>query len=129
MVSIIILATIGACIALYSYLVERKIQQNPEYKPVCDLSDRISCSKPIKSPYKNIFFISNSLLALFFYVLLIGAAILHFNTFIIFTTIIGCIISCIFAYLLYFKIKSLCLLCTALYIINFLLLYISIRSL
>ena len=57
---IVLLAVLGFGISLYTYITEQKVKLNPEYKPVCDLSDRISCSKPMKSQYANIFFLSNA---------------------------------------------------------------------
>ncbi len=126
--SIILLAMIGFSISLYTYLTELKVKENPDYKPVCDISDRISCSKPMKSQYANIFFISNALVALAFYTSLIPFALVNATHLLVFLTGISCIASVGLAYLLYFKIKTLCLLCTAMYIINALLFYMSLQA-
>jgi vitamin-K-epoxide reductase (warfarin-sensitive) len=122
MVVIMVLAVLGMIISLYTNVLEQKIKKTPSYKPVCDLSDTISCTKPMKSKYASIFYISNAWLAFAFYVLVFVFAALHQQTFLLITVIVGCLMSCYFAYLLYFKIKALCLLCTSMYVINVLLL-------
>ena len=116
------LASVGFCVSLYTYFVERKIKAEPDYKPACDLSDTVSCSKPMKSIYANLFFVSNAVIGMGFYVLVIILTLLHAYT-LLFLAIVGsCIASCILAYILYTKIKSFCILCTSVYVINFLLL-------
>ncbi len=125
MMTFMVLAALGFGISLYTYLLERRVKQEPNYKPVCDLSDRISCSKPMKGPYANIFFFSNAVVGMMFYVVIGLLAMMHAQTLLFIAALGGCLVSCVLAYLLYFKIKSLCLLCTSLYIINGLLLYFS----
>lgn len=123
MFTIIILSIFGFCISLYTYLLEKKIQRVPSYKPMCDISDKISCTKPMKSAYASLFYVSNTLIAMIFYLLIFCLAFLQAQTLLLVSIICGCIASCILAYILYFKIKSLCLLCISLYVINFLLLF------
>ncbi len=125
-VTCIALATVGFCISLYTYITERKVKAMPNFKPMCDISDRISCSKPMKSEYSNIFFFSNAIIGMGYYVLIALLALYNATTLLLITTIAGCLVSCWLAYLLFFKIKSLCILCTSLYVINFLLLLASI---
>ena len=120
--SIFILALIGFCIALYDYIVEQKIKKTPDYKPACDLSDRISCSKPIKSEYGNLFLISNALVGMLFYALIAVLAWFNASMLLLITAIAGCLFSVFLAYILFFKIKSLCLVCISLYFINVLIL-------
>lgn len=127
MIEFIIPAAIGFCISLYTYVVEKKIKENPTYKPVCDISDRISCSKPMNSRYANIFFFSNALLGMLYYVLIIILAVLNTSTLLFIASLCSCIVSGILGYLLYFKIKSFCLLCTSLYIINLIIFLLSLR--
>lgn len=127
LVSILALAAIGFCISVYTYLLEKKIKSKPNYKPACDLSDRISCSKPMKSPYAALFYFSNAIVGVAYYLMIIVLALLQMNSLLLFATVAGCLVSAFLAYLLYFKIKSLCLLCTSLYIINILLLLLALR--
>lgn len=124
----LILAVIGFIISLYTYITEQKIKKDLAFKPFCDISDRISCTKPMLSPYANIFFFSNALVGVLYYVLIGVLAYLNYINLIFYAAIISCIISCFLGYLLYFKIKSLCLLCTSLYIINFLILFFAYKA-
>jgi vitamin-K-epoxide reductase (warfarin-sensitive) len=124
---IIILALIGFCISLYTYTVEKKIKDEPDYKPVCDLSDRISCTKPMKSPYANLFFASNAVAGMGYYLLVALLAFFNLNLLLVIATIGGCLVSAVMAYLLYFKIQSLCILCTSLYVVNILLLLCALK--
>lgn len=127
MISILILAGIGFVLSLYTYLLEQKIKQKPNYKPACDLSDRISCTKPMKSEYSSLFYFSNAIVGAAFYILIAVLALLNMHSLLLFATVAGCIVSAFMAYLLYFRIQSVCLICTALYIINVLLLLLAIR--
>lgn len=128
MLSLVLLATIGLCISTYVFFLERKIRQLPEYKAVCDLSDKISCTKPAKSQYGSLFYISNGTTGIFFYLLVIIFALFEQRILLLTAAIAACIVSLFLAYLLYFKIKTVCLLCTSLYIVNVIILYLSIRS-
>lgn len=123
---ILILAIIGFCIACYAYYVERKMKTDATYRPACDINDRISCSKAIQSPYAKLFILSNSILAMIYYTVVGLLAFMGLHTLLIAATVFGVVTSCFFAYLLYFKIKTLCLVCTSLYIINIALLIASL---
>ena len=122
LITFFILAIIGFCISLYTYLTEKKIKEAPEYKPFCDISDRISCTRVMKSEYSNIFYFSNALVGMLFYLFIAISAILDATNLILIGAIIAGIATCVLAYLLYFKIKSLCILCTSLYLINIIML-------
>lgn len=124
---ILILAALGFGISLYTYLLEKKIEREPDYKPACDINDRISCTKPIKSEYANIFYFSNALVGMVYYALIVVLGLLGVSKLLLIATIGGCLVSAILAYFLYFKIKSLCLLCTSLYIINIALLILALK--
>ncbi len=129
MLIIIVLAAIGFCISLYTYIVEKKIKSVPGYKPVCDISDKISCSKPMKSAYSNIFFFSNAIIGMIFYFFIAMLVLLHADKLLLIASISSCIVSLFLAYLLYFRVKSLCLLCTSLYIINFIITILVVKTL
>ncbi len=118
---ILILAMIGLVISLYGIMVERKLQQDMQYKAVCDISDKISCTRPMLSQYNKMLGISNSLAAALYYLIIIIAIPLNQPELVMIITSVGLLITIIYAYILYFKIQSLCLICTSLYIINILL--------
>ncbi len=61
MIFIILLALAGIVISIYAYTVEMNISKNPEYKPACDISDKISCSRVMRSGYGKLFGISTGL--------------------------------------------------------------------
>lgn len=122
---IVILAVIGFCISLYAYFVESKMKADASYKPACDINDRISCSKAMQSEYSNLFFVSNSMLGMVFYAGVSVLALMGFHTLLMIATTLGVLASIGLAYLLYFKIKSICLVCTSLYVINALLFVMS----
>ncbi len=126
--SFFILALIGFVISLYTYVIEQKVAQDASYKPVCDISDVVSCTKPMKSSYSAIFFVSNALVSMSFYLLVAVLAVAHATTLLLIATSVAFIVTCIFAYVLYLKIRALCLLCTSLYVINIILLVLSIQS-
>lgn len=125
--SIVIVAVIGFCISVYTYFLEQKVKSQPSYKPACDISDRVSCTKPMKSSYAAIFYFSNAIIGAAYYLMIIALALLGMHYLLIFSTIMGCLVSALLAYLLYFKIKSVCLLCIALYLINIVLLILALR--
>ncbi len=126
-VSIAILAAAGFTLSLYGYFTERRILLDRNYKPACDLSDKISCSKPILSEYGQLFFVSNALVGMAFYALLFLIAVLGFGkvAFVLSCGAIGA--SMVLAYLLYFKVGSFCLICNAIYAVNIALFILSLQ--
>jgi vitamin-K-epoxide reductase (warfarin-sensitive) len=123
--SIFILSCIGFCVSAYLYLLEKKVKKQPSYKPFCDLSDSVSCTKPIKTGYSSLFSVSNALIAMIFYGVMAFFAVIDALVFIKILALMSCIASCYLAYLLIVKVKSLCLLCMTLYAINASMLFIS----
>jgi len=72
------------------------------------------------------FYYSNSLIGALFYAAIIILQLLGFYLAIFYLAILGCLGSVVLAYILYFKIKTLCIVCTSLYLINALLLFFSL---
>ncbi len=119
-VHIMLLAALGLCVSIYTYLTEQRLKKDPTYKPVCDLSDRISCSKPMLSPYANLFFASNAVMGILFYTAMMILALIGSTKLVLLGALLSCCASAGLAYLLYVKIQAFCILCTSLYIINIL---------
>ncbi len=119
--AILILAVIGLALSLYAYYLEYKLQDNSNYAAACDLNDRMSCTKVIKSPYSKTFGISNSILGLGYYSAIIGLVLTHQLHLLGYLVIGGLVASGYLAYILYFKIKTICVVCTSIYIVNILL--------
>ncbi|PKN03785.1 hypothetical protein CVU75_00520 [Candidatus Dependentiae bacterium HGW-Dependentiae-1] len=124
-ISMVALAILGFVISLYAYFIEKKIAQNAAYKPVCDISATISCSKPILSSYGKLFGISNALLGVGYYFLFLVLLVLQAKITLYVLALIAFLFSLYFAWLLYFRIRALCILCTTTYVINILLLSLS----
>lgn len=123
---IMILATLGLIISTYSIYIERKLKRTPTYKPVCDLSDTISCSTPLRSAYNQIFVLPNAQWGVIYYSLIIIFAWLQLKLFIFLGSIIALLASAYLAYVSYFKLKVLCVLCTTVYVINILIFILSL---
>ena len=121
-VVIIGLACIGFFLSLYAYFVEKKIKSVSGYKPLCNISDSISCAKPFMSQYAHILYFSNSLVGMVFYVLIIILALLNAVPLLMIAAVGGGVASGVLTYLLYVKVKSFCVVCASIYIINFLIL-------
>ncbi|HLW72840.1 MAG TPA: vitamin K epoxide reductase family protein [Candidatus Babeliales bacterium] len=118
MMTVIVLAIIGLAISAYGITVERKLQQNAQFKPACDISDMISCSRPFLSPYGKMLGISNIWASALYYCAIIVLTFLKLHTITLIVASAGVAVSVVFAYILYFKIRSLCLICTSLYLVN-----------
>ncbi len=115
---IILLAFIGFCLSLYAYFVEQRVKKDPTYKPACNISDRISCTKPLVSPYGKLMGFSNSYLGLIYYPVL-GLISLFGNTLSLVILATGSLLFTLYlAYILFTKIKSLCLICLSIYAVN-----------
>ncbi|MGE0009541.1 MAG: vitamin K epoxide reductase family protein [Candidatus Babeliales bacterium] len=119
---IALLAVLGLSISLYSFWVDRKLLHDATYKPMCDLSDKVSCSKPFSTPYSEVLGISNTVISIIFYTSMFWLAMGCFSRSLFLGALISVVASIYLAYLLFFKIKSLCLICVSLYIVNILLL-------
>lgn len=48
--AIVFMCLIGLGLSIYAYLVELALEQNENYVAMCDISERMSCSKAFKSP-------------------------------------------------------------------------------
>ena len=130
LITLIILASVGLMLSIYAYNLEYNIKKpNSTYKPSCDLSERISCSKPILSPYGSVFGISNSIVGILLYTAILLFALMGMKTMVFILSLLACFTSVIFAFILFTKIKVLCPICISIYIINALLLWASWPSL
>jgi uncharacterized membrane protein len=118
MTTVIIISLVGLAISAYGIIVERKIQQDALYKPACDISAMVSCSRAFLSPYGKMLGISNIWAAACYYLAMIAVGLMGYTLLALLISIAGVCVSVAFAYILYFKIKSLCPICTSLYVVN-----------
>lgn len=125
----IIILIAGFLLSLYALYLERRITRNKEYAPVCDISNRISCTKPIMSGYGKIFGLSNAFLGLIFYTSMIIVLFLGYAKLLFWGALGACVASVYFAYVLFLKIRVFCVVCVALYVVNALLLWCAYNAL
>ncbi len=114
----IFFAALGFGLSLYAFSIERTLQKNPNYRPACNISDRISCTAPIVSPYGKLFGFSNVLLGLVFYPFLALLAVTAPPIILLIATSGLLFFTVFLAYILFFKVKAICPICIALYMVN-----------
>jgi len=124
----IVLAVLGLFFSLYSYKLDYQLKKDQNYKPFCDISDRFSCSKPLLSSYSRLFGISNFWLGILFYLSMIVFALLGMKTVLLWLSVGGCCVSLFLFFILVVQIKSFCIVCISMYIINGLLLLTQLRA-
>ena len=122
---IMIIAAFGFLFSLYSFYIEKQIEKNKNYKAVCDVSAAMSCSAAAKSDYSKIGGIANSVKGLGYYPVL-GLLALFGHTAIVFYLSLASIFMTLYLiYVSYFKLKNYCIICSGIYLVNALLLYLS----
>jgi len=125
LVTLAVIALIGAILSVYVIYVATQSEKDPKYKAICDISEKISCSIAHSSKWGHIFDISTGYFAAPFYGLIFILALLELRLFIFPLAVFSVLYSIYFAYILVFKVKTLCLVCVSLYIVNVLLLIFS----
>ncbi|XP_053211598.1 vitamin K epoxide reductase complex subunit 1-like [Panonychus citri] len=136
-----LVAFTGLFISLYALFIEIKHSNNHNYKPFCDLGQSISCTAAFISKYgkglgllpeDSVFNLPNPVYGIFTYTTLVmvanfsGTDRFLVNLLLIISIIIN-LVSIYLAYILYFILKNLCVVCVATYIVNFLLLLFSVQ--
>ncbi len=122
---LLILSLIGLLISVYTLATERKLAKNKYYKPLCDINDKISCTKNFKSSDAKIFFIPNSLLGIFFFIIITVFTFFNYYNYIFYLSIPAFLFNIYLAYASHIKLKNFCLVCTFTYLIVISILIIS----
>jgi len=117
---VFVLACIGFALSLYGVMVRRNMQRDLTYKPACDISDRASCSQVFRSEYGSLFGIPYVFWGIIYYAALGLVALLDMSFFVSLFSLVGLCATVIFAYILYFKIRTVCVICTSVYVVNML---------
>lgn len=120
--AIYITAAAGALLSIYTLYVEYRLKKNADYHAVCDISNKMSCTRTFHSNYGKMFGISNGWWGLLFYMLVAGLLFYGKNDLVLYAAVFGLLFSARLAYILYFKLKNFCLLCNGIYLVNILLL-------
>lgn len=126
---VVVAAGVGLIVCLYGLYIERKVQADHAYKAACDISDQASCTKTFLSPWGKILGISNIYVGIAFYLVMITLGLFGQVQLAFLGAVGACCASVCLAYILYAKVKTFCLLCSSIYLINIILLVITYRSL
>jgi vitamin-K-epoxide reductase (warfarin-sensitive) len=113
-----IISLLGLLLSIYALYVERKIEIKKNYKPICDISEDMSCSKAFTSSYSRAAGFSNSTGGIIFYILMLSLIFLGYPEYVFYLSVGALLGSAYLAYVLYFRLKNTCIVCTAIYIIN-----------
>lgn len=118
MIILLILAIIGFGVSLYGFFIEQKLKKDTNYKAVCDISERASCTKVLLSDYSKMFGIPNTILGMLFYTVIGIFTLLRLYTIVFLLSLGAVAVTVWLAYILYFRIQTFCFLCTTTYIVN-----------
>jgi len=134
-ISIIVIALAGVVIAAELTHLHLKVIGDPSFDSFCNISDKVNCDKVNSSKYSEIFSIPISHLGFLTYIFIIIVAFFSMrgsplsnllNTANLFIFVFCNIYSVFLFYVSVAVIKSLCILCCGLYIVNLLLLIVSL---
>merc|ERR1712212_391568 len=134
----------GLTISAYSYYVSMAKKADENYVALCDIDEKISCSKVFTSKYGKGFGLvelitgdethpmnqPNSLYGIIFYALfgmlyLCSGSSNFLANLQFYSFILANVMSCYLGYILYFVLEDLCVLCLSTYVVNFMLLLLS----
>eukprot|EP00088_Acartia_fossae_P024985 TRINITY_DN25810_c1_g1_i1.p1 TRINITY_DN25810_c1_g1~~TRINITY_DN25810_c1_g1_i1.p1 ORF type:complete len:185 (+),score=20.57 TRINITY_DN25810_c1_g1_i1:49-603(+) len=138
----IVLSLTGIGLSGYALYIEHKASKDQDYEPLCDIDEDISCSAVFTSQYARGFGLvakylgedhplnePNAMFGVAFYTLMLLLSLLNYRfiaTLQVMLSFGACAMSCYLGYLLYFVIKSLCVVCVSTYVVNFFLLVFSV---
>jgi len=138
----VVISLVGLIVSSYAYYVEVRMAQDKNFKPLCDISKEVRCSKALGSSYgKGFGFLGNvfghqhtlnqpnTIFGIAFYALMacLGfarnskASLVQLNL-----AFISVLVSGYLAYVLFFVLKEICPVCIATYAVNIILLLLSI---
>jgi vitamin-K-epoxide reductase (warfarin-sensitive) len=122
--SIITLAVIGFVLSVYSFYIEKRFERTPQ-KSVCDINDRVSCTKAFTSQWGKTFGVKNSVWGILLYIFVFGLTWFGFDKLLFYVSIFVVLSSIYLGYILLTRVKSVCLICFSVYTINILILIYS----
>ncbi|XP_058443489.1 vitamin K epoxide reductase complex subunit 1-like protein 1 [Malaya genurostris] len=139
------LSLAGFLLSLYTSYVEIRTERDHGYQAMCDISERVSCTKVFTSEYGRGFGIVGSILGadsalnlpngfygIFYYFLVAGLAFSNNIRVARLTAyLIGLsnLLSIYLAYLLYFVLEDLCVVCVTTYAVNLISLIVALQKL
>lgn len=117
-----LLAIFGFVLSVYVLYIRWQRSRSLWYKPLCDISKKVSCTQAFESKYSSLLGVDNAILGLVFYVAVFAFAE---SSFVFWLALLGVSASFVLAYFSFFKQKNVCILCMAVYVVNILLLIYS----
>lgn len=137
-----VVCILGVLVSVYAYVVETRSEEDPKYAPMCDLSPHVSCTKAFNSSYgkglgllqrfvgkDSVLVQANSVYGVVFYVTVLICGAFdgrYWDRLHLALCILSNITSVYLAYILYFILYDLCVVCVTTYVCNALLLVGSI---
>ena len=124
----IILAFVGLILSLYAYRVKKHLDRVPSYKPLCEISDQVSCKRALQSKESNLLFVPNSAWGMFYYFLIILFVENYWIQWAFSLSVIALIMSLYLSYVLYYKQKNFCVVCWSTHLVNVFLFLFLLRA-
>ena len=119
------LSLLGFVLCAYSLHVMNNLRKYKSYKPLCDVKENISCSKAFTSKYGYLTGFPNPIYGLVFYTIIFISTLYYNTRLILYLSMLSVAFSLYLAYISYFKQKNFCLVCSTIYLINLLILLMS----
>jgi vitamin-K-epoxide reductase (warfarin-sensitive) len=139
---LVFLGILGLIVTTYAIYIEK--QEKKMKSSMCDINDKMSCTSVLSSPYAKmmgkifklkyshplnlpntyygmIFYLAITLYSYFPFIL-----IPYREKILLIVSILSIISSCVLAYILYAKLRTVCIICISTYIINSFILYYSL---
>ena len=123
--AVLVWCGIGFVLSVYAFYIDRKLKSFKNYKSICDFNDRVSCTRALASHYGKFWGIPNSILGVGFYLLVMILWSLHYVLLTQILVILAFLGTLYLAYVLYSKLKDFCIVCTAIYVVNFALMIVA----
>ena len=122
--TLLILCGVGFLVSLYAIYVRKQHAAMKKYKALCDVNYTISCSDVLTNKYGKLLWFSNATLGSVYYPVLFLLLWFGQVTAVYYLAITAALGSLYLLYLMLFRLKKLCLVCTSIYVINFVVLYL-----
>ncbi len=126
--TIAILSGIGVALSLYALYVKHKLQQDKGFKALCDINEKVSCTKAMGSEYGSFFIIPNSAFGVVFYAVMLLLGFFDEMKAVFWLSVLAVLGSVYLAYVSFFKLKVVCPVCMMVYAVNIFLLIASFGS-
>jgi uncharacterized membrane protein len=113
-----ILFALGLILSLYAIHVHIQASKDKNYKSICDISNKTSCSETFTSEFGSHFGIPNGYFGVAFYLFMTALLYLDQFDWMLFFSGISLVASAYLGYLLATKVKRICIDCISIYIVN-----------